>query len=111
MADALAAAKAASWGVCYHVQQAVGKALKALVVAAGEDPPRTHNLVRLNAAVDPPVLGASDEDALAALTVWSVEQRYPADQPEPTDSDAADALDFDRRAVGAIERRLYEQDL
>lgn len=111
MADALATAEAAPWGVCYHAQQAVEKALKAVLVVAGEDPPRTHNLVRLNAAVDPPVLGVSDEDTLATLTLWSVEQRYPADQPEPTDSDAADALEFGRRAVAAVEGRLHEQGL
>src|SRR5664280_107092 len=62
MAEALAKAELATWGVCYHAQQSLEKGLKALLVATGADPPRSHNLVRLNAAVDPPVFGPDDED-------------------------------------------------
>lgn len=106
MAQILAGAASPSWGVCYHVQQAVEKGLKALLVAAGNDPPKSHNLVRLNAASDPPVFGVDDEDMLAALTLWSVEQRYPADHPEPDDDDVAQALAFGQRAMANIEARL-----
>ncbi|MDQ3782009.1 MAG: HEPN domain-containing protein [Actinomycetota bacterium] len=34
-----------TWGACFHAQQAAEKAFKALLVDAGVDPPRTHNLV------------------------------------------------------------------
>ncbi|MGH9030212.1 MAG: HEPN domain-containing protein [Acidimicrobiales bacterium] len=43
MAEMVAAAQGPPWGVCCHVQQAVEKGLKALLVQEGEDPPRTHN--------------------------------------------------------------------
>lgn len=109
MATVLSAAGSPSWGVCYHVPQAVEKALKALLVAAGEDPPKTHNLVRLNAAVRPPPFGVDGEDVLASLTLWSIEQRYPADQPEPTPSEAAEALVFGQAAIESIERRVRER--
>lgn len=105
MAETLAAATAAPWGICYHVQQAVEKALKALIIEAVGDPPRTHNLLRVNAAIDPPVFGTDDEDPLSSLTVWAVQQRYPADQPEPSKADADEALTFGRRALADIERR------
>ncbi len=108
MAGTLNAARAPAWGVCYHVQQALEKGLKALLVAAGEDPPRTHNLVRLNTAVDPRVLNEGDEDMLASLTAWSVEQRYPADLPEPTDNEVVAVLAFGTRAMGEVDRRLHE---
>ncbi len=44
---------------------------------------------------------------LASLTVWSVEQRYPADQPEPTGAGATAALEFGRVALA---RMLPEQE-
>lgn len=112
MAQTLAGAASPSWGVCYHVQQAVEKGLKALLVAAGLDPPKSHNLVRLNAASDPPMFsGDDDEDILAALTLWSVEQRYPANQPEPSDDDVGRALAFGQGALEKIEARLAEGQL
>jgi len=39
MAELLAGTAAPLWGICYHVQQAVEKGLKSLLVAAGHDPP------------------------------------------------------------------------
>ena len=105
MAEVLMDGSSPAWGVCYHVQQAVEKALKALVVATGADPPLTHNLVRINATLEVPAFGLDDEDPLSSLTLWSVQQRYPADQPEPSQSDATEALNFGRRALAKIERR------
>ncbi len=106
MADALLAAHSEAWGVCYHAQQAVEKALKALLVKAGEDPPKSHNLVRLNLALAPRPFSEDDEEQLAILTLWSVEQRYPADQPELGRDDALAAIAFARRALSLIVERL-----
>lgn len=106
VAETLLAAESPAWAVCYHVQQAVEKGLKALLVVAGEDPPKTHNLVRLDSALTPRVFEPSDDDMLASLTLWSVEQRYPADQPEPTPDEAREATAFRRRALRTIEARI-----
>ena len=106
IAETLLVAESPAWAICYHVQQAVEKGLKALLVVAGEDPPKTHNLVRLDSAVTPPVFDPSDGDMLASLTLWSVEQRYPADQPEPTRDEAEKAVAFGRRALSTIEGRV-----
>lgn len=106
IAETLLDAESPAWAICYHVQQAVEKALKALLVAAGDDPPKTHNLVRLDSALAPRVFEPSDHHMLASLTLWSVEQRYPADQPEPTAREAQQAIEFGRRALGTIERRI-----
>jgi HEPN domain-containing protein len=106
MAEMLLEGGAASWGVCYHAQQAVEKALKALFVANGVDPDRTHSLVRLNADLQPPLLGPEEDDSLAALTLWSVEQRYPADNPDPTTAQARRAVEFGRRVIDEAKRRL-----
>lgn len=106
VAGTLLAAESPAWAICYHVQQAVEKGLKALLVAAGDDPPKTHNLVRLDTAIAPRVFEPSDDDMLASLTLWSIEQRYPADQPEPTRDQARETLAFGRRALGIIEGRI-----
>ena len=106
MAETVAAGSGPPWGTCYHVQQAVEKASKALIVAADEDPPRTHNLARLNIAVEPAMFEGEDDDMLASLTLWAFQQRDPADQPEPTAADAQAALAFGRRALHAAGSQL-----
>lgn len=106
MAGILAEGSAAAWGVCYHVQQGVEKAMKALTLARGDDPPFTHNLVRLNRALTPAPFGSEDEERLADLSVWSIKQRYPADQPELTTDDAGVALQFGRLALERIRTLL-----
>ena len=35
------------WACCFHAQQAAEKALKAVLVAQGVEPPSIHNLVAL----------------------------------------------------------------
>jgi hypothetical protein len=37
------------WACCVHAQQAAEKALKAVLVAQGDEPPFIHNLVALQA--------------------------------------------------------------
>ncbi len=106
MAGILADGSAVPWGVCYHVQQAVEKAMKALTLARGDDPPFTHNLVRLNRGLTPAPFGSGDEERLADLSVWSIKQRYPADQPELTTDDAGVALQFGRLALERIKALL-----
>ncbi|HZU71801.1 MAG TPA: hypothetical protein VE990_03425 [Acidimicrobiales bacterium] len=60
----------------------------------------------MNADLRPSLLGPEDDDSLAALTLWSVEQRYPADNPEPTTAQARSAVEFSRRILDEAKRRL-----
>lgn len=73
---------------CYHMQQCVEKALKAELVATGEDVGRdhkTHNLVRLAAALESKLEGFSLDnevgEALMRLTSYESPARYPGDVP------------------------------
>ena len=93
--------------VCYHAQQAVEKALKALLVEGDVDVPRTHNILDLNNAAMK--LGhttkLSDEDAVFLNSVYR--SRYPAGlgllpAGEPSAADAEQALEIARRMVGLI---------
>lgn len=110
MAGILAEGSAVAWGVCYHVQQAVEKAMKALTLARSDDPPLTHNLVRLNRGLTPAPFDSDEEERLADLSVWSIRQRYPADQPELTTDDAGVALQFGRLALERIRALLGTEE-
>ena len=68
--------QAAAWTVGFHAQQAVEKAVKAVLSVAGIEYPRTHNLVLLLGLLkgsQPP-----DADELAHLTPYGVLMRYDA---------------------------------
>ena len=71
--DAYAVAAAA-----YHIQQAIEKLLKALILLNGEQPAFTHNISKLvshceklDVALPEPL-----DDIAEALTLWEVEIRY-----------------------------------
>jgi HEPN domain-containing protein len=83
--------------VCYHAQQAVEKALKALLVEKEVPPPRTHNVLDLCIALrelgsNPPL---SEEESVFLTSIYRA--RYPAGlgvlpSGEPSRGDAEKAL-------------------
>ena len=79
----------------FHVQQAVEKALKALLVAAAQDVRRTHDIDQLATLVRshwPVVVPAPF--TLAAVTQWYVAMRYPGPDEVPlTAEEVSEALD------------------
>lgn len=66
--------------VCFHCQQCAEKYLKAILVDSGKPHPKIHDLERLLDLVEAviPLLG-SFRPALADLTDFAVEFRYPGD--------------------------------
>jgi HEPN domain-containing protein len=62
----------------FHCQQAAEKMLKALLVAAGVAPPRSHDMELLIEAASPqyPTL-RKEMQAFARLTEWLTASRYP----------------------------------
>jgi HEPN domain-containing protein/predicted nucleotidyltransferase len=94
-------------GACLHSEQAVEKALKALVLERGERPPRTHDLFELANRVA--LLGwqvAVPADMLALLN--SVYRgRYPSDEGllpsgEPTPEEAQSAAMAARQVLATV---------
>lgn len=69
---------------CFHAQQAMEKALKALLTTYHVPFPKTHSLLRLLELVLPfsPILEEYREH-LAELSVYGVEFRYPGPLPDP----------------------------
>ena len=93
----------------FHAQQAAEKWLKALLVACGEDAPRTHDLVALLERT----MSDLDDDATVLLdaqwlTGFGVLPRYPGApvpirDPEATSREAVARL---RRIVDAVRARM-----
>ncbi len=89
----------------FHAQQAVEKALKALITALGGRPPRTHSIERLLSILEEEldVAWAYQED-LPALTYYAVEARYPA--PPIQGEEAEEALRLARRTLRWAQEQL-----
>jgi HEPN domain-containing protein len=85
-------------GAAYHRQQAAEKLLKGLLVWAGVDFRKAHDLETLgeSATVAFPALGLGPQlTPLYALTTWNTAYRYPgetASEPEPSEGELRDAL-------------------
>jgi len=79
----LAAEPPAFAAVCFHAQQAVEKAMKALLVNFGVDFPRTHDLKFLLDLLKSKTPAFNDlEEGLTNLSVSAVEVRYPGGKPD-----------------------------
>lgn len=93
-------------GACTWAHQCAEKSLKAMLVALDIDPPRTHNLLRLEQLTPPQLRTALVGIDLEGLTRWEIEGRYPEDLAEATEADAVDAV-----AAAAEVRRIVEAAL
>ncbi len=80
-----------TYGVTYHAQQCGEKYLKALLIAQGIIPPRTHDLVALaNQCLYAGILVPISTANLQRLSDYAIQSRYPGD--DPTIDEAKDAF-------------------
>jgi len=87
----------------FHAQQCAEKYLKALLVARGVEFPKTHDLRVLNhLCIRSGILTHFDEEALDFLSGFSVQARYPGE--EPSLQDAREAMKI-ARVVRSFARR------
>lgn len=80
--------------LCYHLQQAAEKSLKAVLIHLGISPPRTHNLKTLVELI-PAACSVPDSVALAvSLTDYAVTSRYPGDYEPISKTDIGKRLNW-----------------
>lgn len=94
---------------CGLAQQAAEKAIKALLVAADVDPPKSHNLLRLARMLTEERARLLLEVDLEELTRWAIEGRYPEDLDEATANDATRAVELAREITTLAHRALEEE--
>ncbi len=93
--------------MAFHAQQAVEKALKALLVDRGVDFPRTHDLQELMDLVSE--IGEAVPTGLqeaVGLTPFAVQYRYPGDEDPLGAEEARFAIDLAGRAVAWVRALL-----
>lgn len=87
--------------VCYHAQQCIEKLLKALIILRGSTPPRTHDLVVLDAlATQAAPEWSWPIEELRLLSRAAVAFRYPGETADEGEAEAA------LRAAGPMRQRL-----
>lgn len=98
------------WVSGFHLQQAVEKALKGLILLTGQEPPHTHDLARLHQVLHESggTHPLRPED-LQGLQPFAVEERYPILTPEEVGRDEVmTLLGPAEAAVEALEKELGE---
>lgn len=80
------------WATCFHAQQAVEKGIKACLIAASVDFPKTHDLSRLLDLLPPDARAPLTQRDAAWLTDYATAGRYAFEDVAPgSDPDWADA--------------------
>jgi HEPN domain-containing protein len=92
--------------VCNMAQQSAEKALKACLIVAGIDFPKTHDLEQLRGLLPDVWPLKATLPQLAWLTDWAVDARSPSDVGEASDGDARRAVDEARQVWDAVSHEL-----
>ena len=93
--------------VCFHAQQAIEKALKAVLTFHQVTFPKIHDLVRLMDIAGNLIPGMTEyAEIFAEISAYSVKVRYPDDWFEPSREDAKRAFDVAESIVARIRQYL-----
>ena len=91
---------------CVFAHQAAEKAIKALLVDRGTDPPKLHDLDRLAARLPEDDNVRFDSIDLPELTRWAIEGRYPDDAEEATPADSRQSIVVAREVLEAVRQAM-----
>lgn len=104
----LDADEVASRIACFLAQQAAEKALKAGLIALGQQFPRIHGLTRLLATYPDECRPEVDQDDLDALDPWVIDGRYAADLPAVSSAEATAVVAMAARVVEAVVPLIHD---
>ena len=91
--------------LCFHAQQAVEKALKAVLIINNISYPKTHNIRTLLDLLPKEIVLPADVDAAAILTDYAVSGRYPDEVEEVSEEEYQEAVRL--ALVGCPMGRIY----
>ena len=96
----------------WDFHQAAEKYLKAALLNLGQEPPRTHDLLRLLSLLAPE-LPNDDERVIAAstLALFGVASRYPGDLPEVNVEDAKRAQSAALKLRTFVRSKLFPDEV
>ena len=86
-------------GLCFHAQQAVEKALKAVLIVKGIAPPKTHNIRMLLDLLSQVIVTPQEIEDSAGLTDYAVTSRYPGDFEPVSEEEYKEALRLAKMVV------------
>jgi HEPN domain-containing protein len=92
--------------ICFYVQQAAEKYLKALLIFHSVEFPKTHDLLELFNLIPKSVKLNVQLNGLAAINRYAVESRYPGDWESFSRTEAEDALAVANMVRGAVKSAL-----
>ena len=78
--------------LCFHAQQAAEKAIKAVLIAKGVAPPRTHNIGTLLDRLPSELVVPFDLHEVSDLTDFAVTARYPGELEPIAEDEYHDAV-------------------
>ena len=94
--------------ICFLAQQAAEKSVKAILVFAEVNFPKTHDLDRLRDLIPDGWRFKEQFPDLAELTIWSVESRYPGDSPDVVEWEAREIFRLAESVFYSIKAELNE---
>ena len=97
---------------CFHCQQCTEKCLKAVIESENQNPPKSHDLIRLYGMIE--YFIELDEDMLARLNEIYIDARYPAGigllpGGVPTSEDARLLLEYAKTVYNSVSA-ILEKD-
>jgi len=92
--------------LCFDAQQAVEKAIKAVLISKGVPFPKTHAIAELLTLLAPRIQVPDDIRSASALTRYAVEARYPGLSERVTESDYLEAVSGAERVVRWAETQI-----
>jgi HEPN domain-containing protein len=85
--------------LCFHVQQAVEKALKAILIANKIPSTKTHNIGTLIGMLPTNVVFPGELEEAVGLTTYAVMTRYPGDLEPVTEDEYLEALSLAEKVI------------
>lgn len=92
--------------LCFQAQQAVEKALKALLIKKGQEPARTHNLVILLQQVMQFYKVPNEIKDLIILNDYAVQTRYPGDYTPIEKEEYLEAIKIATKTVEWVKKLI-----